>query len=415
MMGLSRSKVETAIEVVIHGGFPWVVAAPGSQAFDQRFRHLARRLIMRRWPSALRPFAAIAMMAVWPFTALREARRTAGNALPGALGAVDRSRLAWDATLCALKHNVPPLEYLAYRMFEPECEAIDAWVVGDEGTRVFGSLAGAEAIALSDDKHAFAEFCADAGIPGIATLALFEAGGGVQHAGPAALPAANLVFKPRRAARTEGIEPWFFRDGLYHRSSGDPNAQPREPGPPLDVEALSARLRGLTERYADMLVQPMLLPHPSLAAISGDGVPTARIVTGRWPDGRVRIINALAQRPMDGSFVSQGSFFALIDLESGRIRDDARGQVAPVFYLGTLDRGFVGRALPDWADASAHVLRGHRAFPEPVALLGWDVAFTDEGPVVIETNVGLSFYQFQMAEARPALRGPLGDLMKAWL
>lgn len=415
MMGISRSKVETALDVVLHDGFPWPMPVRGPDSFERRFRRHARALIMRRWPWALRPFAAIAMTLAWPLTAYLEARRTAGNALPEALGELDRSRLARDAVRCALAHNVPPIEYIAYRMFEPRSGSVDVWVVGDEGTRVFASLAAPEAIALADDKHAFAAFCDGAGIPGIATLALCEAGVALQPAVPTSMPAANLVFKPRRGARTQGIEPWFYRDGLFHRTSGSPDAVPREPGPPLGPDALRDRLRGLAARYGDMVVQPMLLPHPELASICGEGVLTARIVTGRWPDGRAEVINAMAQRPIGGSFVSQGSFFALIDTDSGRIRDDAAGQLKPVFQSATLDRALVGRTVPDWARAREHVLRGHAAFPQPVALLGWDVAFSTEGPVVIEANVGLSFFQFQMAEARPALRGPLGSLMKAWL
>ena len=123
----------------------------------------------------------------------------------------------------------------------------------------------------------------------------------------------------------------------------------------------------------------------------------------------------MVQRPADGEFVSQGYRYALVDPETGRIRAEAEGQRNPVFGSARLDPVFAGLTLPDWVACRSLVLRAHAAFPGPVPLLGWDVAFTDTGPVAIETNVGLSFFQFQMASLRPALKGPLGPLMEAWL
>jgi hypothetical protein len=48
-------------------------------------------------------------------------------------------------------------------------------------------------------------------------------------------------------------------------------------------------------------------------------------------------------------------------------------------------------------------------------LIGWDVAPTGEGPVILEPNLALSFFQFQMASGRPARTGRLRALLEAWL
>ncbi len=45
-----------------------------------------------------------------------------------------------------------------------------------------------------------------------------------------------------------------------------------------------------------------------------------------------------------------------------------------------------GRVLPNWHDAVALARRAHReAFPE-YTLVGWDVALTADGPIILEGN-----------------------------
>ncbi|MHA1528091.1 MAG: sugar-transfer associated ATP-grasp domain-containing protein, partial [Alphaproteobacteria bacterium] len=315
MMGLTRSKIRTAREVIFHGGFPWPSgAAAGATLFERRFRRHGRRMVMAQWPPLLRPFATIAMTLIWPVASLRNAIRTAGSALPGSLGGRSRRGATLSAWGCALRRNVLPLEYFAFRMFERRGHSVDAWTLGDEGTRVFASLIAQEANALADDKHAFAAFCARVGVPAVPSLALYAKGRPVEPFATGQPPERDLVIKPRKGARTEGIEPWFFHGGAYH---GMPEGYSPS-GPALDSAQFERHLAEVSKAYRQVLVQPALRPHPELRALAGTGVPTARVVTGAWPDGRVEIVDAMVQRPADGEFVSQGYRYALVDPETGR-------------------------------------------------------------------------------------------------
>jgi hypothetical protein len=52
--GLTRSKIETALDVLFHGGFSWPPGvSAGATLFKHRFRRHARRMIMGRWPPPL--------------------------------------------------------------------------------------------------------------------------------------------------------------------------------------------------------------------------------------------------------------------------------------------------------------------------------------------------------------------------
>ncbi len=405
---LTRSRIETALDILVRGGLPWsTTPAPGTSDFERRFRRHARHLIMRRWPVLLRPFAALAMALLWPFSAARNAILVARHSPLVAAGTIPAAGLAVAALGGALARNVHPIEFAAFGMLDSRYPA-DAWMLGDEATRVLAALAEPPAIALADDKHAFAEFCARTGIPAVPTLATVGPHGMVMPFQDGSWPPQDLVSKPRRAARTEGLAAWTYADGTYRDRE-------RDTAPAHAPQALVRHLVAMARIHGEMLVQPVLRAHPDLSELSGVGVPTARMVTGLWPDGTVSVIDALAQRPLDGAFAAQGSLFALVELATGRVRDDAEGQLRPGLHAARLDRPFAGRLLPGWDAAVRHVLNGHRAFPARAVMLGWDVAFTVDGPVVIETNIGLSFFQFQMASLRPALRGRAGELLRAWL
>jgi len=63
---------------------------------------------------------------------------------------------------------------------------------------------------------------------------------------------------------------------------------------------------------------------------------------------------------------------------------------------------YVGFVIPFWRETLKVVLRAHaEAFPKFVSL-GWDIALTSAGPILIETNLSWGVSQHQL------LTGPLG-------
>lgn len=310
-----------------------------------------------------------------------------------------RGRLARAAWCAAVRHNVPPLEFFAYRMPENPQIPPDAWILQGEMTRLLAMLAQPEARRLAADKLAFAAFCEARGLPVVPTVARLGSGIEAHEPSPPA-----IVIKPRHGANGRAVTFWTRTAGGWLLAG-----RGAETAWPL-VQAAAMAAAG-----DEMLVQPLLRPHPALAACCGNGCGVARIVTGLWPDGRVEALYASLAVPRPGAVTSNGGPRRMVELGSGRLLPAGPGRRRDVF--GEADDGgaLEGLVLPGWPAALELTLAAHRLFPPRAVLLGWDVAFTPEGPVLIEVNTSLSFFLEQYESLVPAGGQRGAELIAAWL
>jgi hypothetical protein len=84
--------------------------------------------------------------------------------------------------------------------------------------------------------------------------------------------------------------------------------------------------------------------------------------------------------------------------------------------LGWLDAhpdtgaAITGRVLPLWDEVLALAAQAHRAFADRT-VIGWDIAITADGPVLIEGNSGPDVDLLQRPMRRGLGCGRLGELM----
>jgi hypothetical protein len=140
-----------------------------------------------------------------------------------------------------------------------------------------------------------------------------------------------------------------------------------------------------------VLVQPLIVQHPVLRALYPKAVNTVRIDTLLTERGWVHDA-AVLRVGMGGAVVDNGSAGGMIvglDLETGCLRPTARQQpkFSADWYGRHPDTGMVlGRiTVPHWDLVRAVVVRAAEAL-RPLGSLGWDVAVTEEGVVLIEAN-----------------------------
>jgi hypothetical protein len=70
-----------------------------------------------------------------------------------------------------------------------------------------------------------------------------------------------------------------------------------------------------------------------------------------------------------------------------------------------------GRVLATWPALKALAMAAHRAFPHRI-LVGWDLASTVDGPVLLEGNINLDVMFPQRVHRQGFADSPLGPLLQ---
>jgi hypothetical protein len=139
------------------------------------------------------------------------------------------------------------------------------------------------------------------------------------------------------------------------------------------------------------VVQEALVQHPAIARVSPTAINCLRVHTYRDETGRTSILSTLMRFATGGRVIdhpSSGAIFLPVDEATGRLVGPGRThyKLGGAEYDVHPDTGvpFDGYQLPDWETVLQLMERAAPAFDKP--FIGWDVAFTVDGPVVIEGN-----------------------------
>lgn len=154
-----------------------------------------------------------------------------------------------------------------------------------------------------------------------------------------------------------------------------------------DFPSEAALMQFLTEKGLSILEAP-ITQHPRMAALHPQSVNTLRIVTDRV-DGQVYIAYVLLKVGRGDAFcdnTGQGGMFCRVDRKSGcvcsvAVDDDLKT------YESHPDTGmaFMGYQVPYFSQALALARAASAVVPE-IGHIGWDIAITPHGAVVVEGN-----------------------------
>lgn len=179
-------------------------------------------------------------------------------------------------------------------------------------------------------------------------------------------------------------------------------------GQPFPVETLADEIAAFAEE--GYLFQERLTPHAMLARVCGPAVGTVRLLTGMSPDGPellAAVWKVIAGGNIADNFWRAGNMLAAVEGESGTVTRVASG-------LGREHRThedhpdsgerLQGLVLPDWQEARALCLSAATALGG-LRLIGWDIALTARGPVIVEANTLPAFNLHQIATGKGLLDG----------
>jgi hypothetical protein len=273
-------------------------------------------------------------------------------------------------------------------------------------------------LGVLDDKVAFAAFFGGLGFPVIPTLALYAPASRRRHAGVLKTPEAL-----ERFLRDATNYPLFGKPTESLQSLGTASFESVDPTSGLlrsvsgQTIPVGAYVAEVSEHYAGgYLFQRRLPPHPAIRAICGERQATVRVVTihgGSRPEILRACWKIPSVRNSADNFWRSGNMLARLDLETGRVLRAVEGVgLAQRQHETHPDTGapLIGLTLPNWMQIRELTLDAHCAVGS-MGLIGWDVATTDGGPVLVEANPNPDFMLPQIADAR----GILEPRFKAFL
>ncbi|MCQ2301234.1 MAG: hypothetical protein MJZ94_01245 [Bacteroidales bacterium] len=156
---------------------------------------------------------------------------------------------------------------------------------------------------------------------------------------------------------------------------------------------------GKVERLSDVLsnrpriFEAVIKQTSQLSSFNESSVNTIRFMTTLYPDGSARVIATFIKIGRAGKCVDNagggGNVDVCVDVETGEVKYaiqyDGWHCIKEIEKHPDSGVQLNGVIIDNWEAIKAEVIKFQQAFPWCKAA-GWDIAITDEGPVVIEVN-----------------------------
>lgn len=261
-------------------------------------------------------------------------------------------------------------------------------------------------VAPLQDKAAFSRRCREHRLPTIREYLHVESGELHWQLQPERLPDTDLFLKPVRGRGGTGAAVWYARGPARYQSPQ---------GEVISDTELINRLQATRLGY---LVQRRVVGHASIVDLSLGALPTVRMLTILDEEGEPEATHAVFRMPLGKDIVVDnfhaGGIAASVDMQTGILGSATDIGLRPDcgwcdFHPATWTR-IRGRSLPFWAEVVSVAKAAHRAFAGRV-FIGWDIAITDDGPVLIEGNAAPDVDLIQRPHEAPLGNSRFGVLL----
>lgn len=291
-------------------------------------------------------------------------------------------RIFWEMNLFSLRKRCPKSDYILFRLFQKSVSDIHGYIPTNIWYEFVGRVSVPDLIDVFDDKLKFHETAARYGLP-TPILAGYFRKGEFQIIENGKI----TVFPNSQADKALSKLLALYPCGVFSkpvRGSGGKGAFRLHSN--LDTgEFLSAL--GST----DYLFQECVQQHKILGAINPNSLNTLRLTTVRDEQNTPHIVGGFLRIGRGNAEVdnaSSGGIMNFLNLETGKL--DAFGYTT-MEYGGVIMQQhpdtsvvFEDITLPYYDDVVALVKNASECLPNPI--VGWDVAITETGPILIEAN-----------------------------
>jgi hypothetical protein len=338
--------------------------------------------------------------------------------------------IARDLVALNLHNQLGVRAYFQYRLFDPGIPYADKKVyLPDSGRatdRLWSLLTPVQYRLPFRNKLVFNRVFGGQGLPVARAFGVYDPRVGFTVDGEELRNATDL----RRWMRQAPADGFVFKalfgiEGfqvlvLSSRAAEDPPTFVSLSGERFDAERLvefarntqELKRRGALEPES-YLIEERIHPHPELEALVGPTLCCVRVVTFIGLNGIPQILGAvhkLQPEPLGVDHLSFGAIGSWVDLESGALGPGrSRHHFGYTSVIPGTKKDFVGFKLPHWPQVKEVALRAASVLPWARAI-GWDIAISDRGPVLIEGNAEWSTSLLQIPAPRGLMTGDFKSL-----
>ena len=315
---------------------------------------------------------------------------------------------------------VAPLEFQLFRLWDRQRPIEDklAYLSHEERRQIEAAVNPVPAVDALNDKKAAAERLRLAGVRMPRVLGYIETRNSDDIAKDASDLAAELaqlvgdglaqglVIKPNKGLGGKNVR--IF-------AAANTNGVLRADGSQLSFAALASELIGTT--VSGWNVEERLTPHPAVSRFAANSLSTLRVLTFRSPEGAILVGPITIKIPVDHNVVDNfgaDNLAAPVHLITGRVGKAVKFNMERnISQHPTSGVSIDTLTVPDLELVTQLVTAAASEMKE-LGSLGWDVALTPDGPVILEGNAWWGQYLSQMPQGEGIVRGEFAAMLEAY-
>lgn len=329
---------------------------------------------------------------------------------------------AYSVMLSRLRYGIGPKLHSLFGLMDQPQEKWGNYLLDENVRVILRRINPPDCREIVNDKLAFYEHCLQHGLDTIPVIAAVDnKASGEQRSGLLVSSSAEWDMRLQDCNQSlfvKLIDGSWGQDAFAAEPSGQGWRYCKHYGSQQEFYAFAIKR---FEGKRGWIVQPKINSHPELQQISSPGVlSTIRAVTC-IVDGTPKLFFAAIRIPVGDNVTdnfshgSQGNVTAPVDPITGEIgacRGSANKtwpEIVDVVSHPDTGNRIQGSQVPFWGAVLDLLDRGQRSLPF-LKTLGWDIAITETGPVIVEANATYDVDVLHVSHQRG-----IGDVFDPWL
>lgn len=401
---------------------PYIMAPPkfcltwasflGDCSISTRFRRSLGRAIWKQKTRLEARADFVLRQLAWPVVAVIDAINQTARFRQDAHRQVGKSavRQLVEQIYLALRYTVPPIAYYTFGLYRDSHRREATHYVHrfeTKGSGLYRVLRRRDRPHNLTNKISFSRIGRDHGLPTVpAVLEMWRGKVRWLDAEQGSLPHRDLFVKPvggkggNQTFRFDWVDADRYRDA---------------DGAILTERELMEQLKTLSMKDP-MLVQPRVVNHRELKDLTNGALSTVRLMTVLNEKLEPEPVAAVFRMAIGDNHqidnIHAGGIASPVDLDTGRLGRATGLSPGSDWHAKhpTSGAGIEGRELPHWREVVNLGVQAHRVF-STCYVVGWDIAITDDGPVLVEGNSSPCVVLIQRPHDAGLLKTRFGEIM----